>query len=50
MGPTNGLKKWVLWPEIGDNLRQLLEEGVETLESWSEKDLKPASPIERNSD
>lgn len=38
------LKKWVFWPEIGDNLHQLLEEGIETLESWSEKDLKPASP------
>lgn len=38
------LKKWVFWPEIKDNLRQLLEEGTETLESWSEKDLQPAYP------
>jgi hypothetical protein len=38
------LRKWVSWSEIQDNLHQLLEEGVKTLESWSEKDLKPAYP------
>ena len=34
------LKRWVAWPEIGDNLHGLLAEAVATLESWSEKDLK----------
>ncbi len=38
------LKRWVFWPEIKDNLHQLLEEGVAILESWSEKDLKAAYP------
>lgn len=42
-GADKWLKKWVAWPEIRDNLDQLLEEALMTLESWSEKDLKPSS-------
>jgi hypothetical protein len=34
------LKKQVPWDQIRDNLHDLLEEGVKTTESWSEKDLK----------
>lgn len=36
------LKKFTPWHQIKDNLHQLLEEGVKTLESWSENDLKPS--------
>jgi len=41
-GADKWLRKWVYWGEIRDNLHQLLEEAVATLESWSEKDLKPS--------
>lgn len=36
------LKKEASWDEVRDNLRQLLEEGVTLLESWSENDLIPS--------
>jgi hypothetical protein len=39
-GADEWLKRWVAWPEIRNNLHQLLEEAMTTLESWSEKDLK----------
>jgi len=41
---TSGwLKKAVPWLNIKGNLHELLEEGYRSLESWSEKDLKPTS-------
>ena len=42
------LKKSVSWPEITDNLHELLEEAVAILDSWSEKDLKWATTLSPN--
>ena len=42
------LKKEVLWPEITDNLQELLEEAVAILDAWSEKDLKWSTTLSPN--
>lgn len=39
------LKRSVPWPEITDNLQELLQEAVTILESWSETDLKYATTL-----
>ena len=41
-GLDGWLKKWASWPELIASIDQLLEEGMRTLDSWSDKDLKRA--------
>ena len=44
-GADKFLKQSVPWPEITENLQQLLEEAAAILDSWSEKDLKWATTL-----